>query len=73
MGVVLILFACSGFTGIDSAYETPSSPDLILKAGEVTLDDCVQSIISLLNDRVSSSHYYIGPDITIPQTFLSPL
>ena len=42
----------TGFTGIDSAYEAPSDPDLTLKAGELTLDDCVQHVVALLKDKV---------------------
>lgn len=37
-----------GFTGIDSPYEPPSKPDLILKAGELTVDECVQELVKLL-------------------------
>ena len=42
----------SGFTGIDSVYEPPSSPELSLKSGELSVDDCVQQVIKLLADKV---------------------
>lgn len=42
----------SGFTGIDSAYEAPSDPDLVLKAGELTLDECVEQVVTLLKEKV---------------------
>lgn len=48
------LVSILGFTGIDSAYEPPSKPELNLKSGEVPVDDCVQEVIKLLADRVSS-------------------
>lgn len=41
----------TGFTGIDQDYEPPVNPDLVLKTGEMTLADCVQSIIQLLQDH----------------------
>ncbi|GAB6028273.1 hypothetical protein CHUAL_002453 [Chamberlinius hualienensis] len=37
-----------GFTGIDSAYEPPSSPDISLKAGVNTLEECVQQVVDML-------------------------
>ena len=30
-----------GFTGIDSVYEPPLNPDLVLKAGETSVQECV--------------------------------
>ncbi|XP_076452766.1 bifunctional 3'-phosphoadenosine 5'-phosphosulfate synthase-like isoform X2 [Babylonia areolata] len=42
-----------GFTGVDQAYEPPPKPELVLKAGEQTVDDCVQHIVtSLIQDGV---------------------
>lgn len=40
--------AIKGFTGIDSPYEAPSKPDIVLKAGEQSVDDCVQDLVKLL-------------------------
>jgi len=37
-----------GFTGIDSAYEPPSNPDLNLNAGKQSIDQCVQQLVKLL-------------------------
>ena len=37
-----------GFTGIDSAYEVPDKPDIVLKAGELSVDECVQELLKLL-------------------------
>ena len=44
-----------GFTGIDQDYEHPSNPELILKAGELSVDECVQQLVHLLVTRVSQS------------------
>lgn len=33
-------------------YEAPSNPDLILKAGEMTLDECVERVVAMLKDKV---------------------
>ncbi|BFZ17209.1 hypothetical protein BsWGS_20248 [Bradybaena similaris] len=37
-----------GFTGVDQAYEAPTSADVDLKAGELSVDECVQKVVSLL-------------------------
>ncbi|XP_065679614.1 bifunctional 3'-phosphoadenosine 5'-phosphosulfate synthase isoform X1 [Hydra vulgaris] len=37
-----------GFTGIDSTYEVPNKPDIILKAGELSVDECVQELLKML-------------------------
>lgn len=39
-----------GFTGVDQAYEPPPKPELVLKAGEQTVDECVQHIVGNLMD-----------------------
>ena len=38
------------FTGIDSPYEPPVDPDLILKTDESSLKECVESLLRLLVD-----------------------
>lgn len=50
------LFICCplGFTGIDSVYEPPVNPDLTLKAGELTLDECVEEVVALLKEKVNT-------------------
>ena len=40
-----------GFTGIDQAYESPDNPEMTIQAGQNTLDDCVQQVISELQER----------------------
>ncbi len=37
-----------GFTGIDDPYEPPKAPELVLAAGALSVDDCVQACLSLL-------------------------
>ncbi|XP_059585922.1 bifunctional 3'-phosphoadenosine 5'-phosphosulfate synthase 2 isoform X3 [Alligator mississippiensis] len=37
-----------GFTGIDSLYEKPESPDLVLKTNISTVNDCIQQVVELL-------------------------
>jgi len=44
-----------GFTGIDQSYEEPLNSELVIKSGEMSVDECVQSVISLLQRRVSLS------------------
>lgn len=40
-----------GFTGIDQPYEAPDNPDLVLRAGNDTLDECVQQVVRMLQDK----------------------
>ncbi|XP_014676808.1 PREDICTED: bifunctional 3'-phosphoadenosine 5'-phosphosulfate synthase-like isoform X1 [Priapulus caudatus] len=40
-----------GFTGIDQVYEAPEQADLVLKAGERTVEECVQEVIEMLQDE----------------------
>ena len=37
------------FTGIDSPYEKPSSPDLILNTQSETINECLGKIIIITN------------------------
>ncbi|MES9938121.1 MAG: adenylyl-sulfate kinase [Sedimenticola sp.] len=39
------------FTGIDSPYEEPTKPELIVETGKHTLDECVEKVIDLLISR----------------------
>ena len=42
----------AGFTGIDQEYEAPHNPDLVLRAGDLSIDECVQDLVQLLKQRV---------------------
>lgn len=46
-----------GFTGIDSEYERPERPELVLKTGELTVDECLQQVLELLRDEVGVTIY----------------
>ena len=39
------------FTGISSPYEAPEDPEIIIKAGEFSVDVCSQQVIQYLLDR----------------------
>lgn len=44
-----------GFTGIDSEYEKPEAPELVLKTDSCDVNDCVQQVVELLQERVRDS------------------
>ena len=39
------------FTGISSPYEAPSNPELVVRTGELPLEDCVGQVIEYLRQR----------------------
>jgi adenylylsulfate kinase len=39
------------FTGVDSPYEIPVSPELVIKSDEFGVEDCVSQIISLMLEK----------------------
>eukprot|EP00062_Callorhinchus_milii_P021544 gi/632978420/ref/XP_007905903.1/ PREDICTED: bifunctional 3'-phosphoadenosine 5'-phosphosulfate synthase 1 [Callorhinchus milii] len=40
-----------GFTGIDSEYEKPEAPELVLKTDVCSVNECVQQVVELLQER----------------------
>ena len=58
----------SGFTGIDAEYEAPIKPDLVLKAGEWSEDECVQKVVELLRSNVCLYYGYIFTIVLIIHT-----
>jgi len=40
------------FTGIDSPYEEPLHPDMVLEAGSLSVDDCVFKILNHLEVKI---------------------
>ncbi len=40
-----------GFTGIDDPYEAPTNPDLHLKPGEHSLEECLEQCLAFLRER----------------------
>lgn len=53
-------FLKTGFTGVDQPYEEPLHPDVKLKAGELSIDQCVQEVVQLLSKNVSLSADQLG-------------
>ena len=43
-----------GFTGIDSAYEPPTSPDLSVRTAESNVQTCIEQVLKVLIEKVSS-------------------
>ncbi len=39
------------FTGIDSAYEAPTKPDIALDTSQLSVEDCVQKIVDYIHDH----------------------
>ena len=39
------------FTGIDSPYEPPENPDLILKTDGISADEAAEQVVKYLKDR----------------------
>lgn len=39
------------FTGIDSAYEPPESPEIVLNTAECSVEDCAKQVIDYLRSR----------------------
>lgn len=47
-----IQYYCTGFTGIDSEYEKPEAPELVLKTDSCSVNESIQQLIDLLQERV---------------------
>ncbi|XP_023365266.1 bifunctional 3'-phosphoadenosine 5'-phosphosulfate synthase 2 isoform X2 [Otolemur garnettii] len=45
-----------GFTGIDSDYEKPETPELVLKTNLSSVSDCVQQVVELLQEQSIVPH-----------------
>lgn len=41
----------TGFTGIDSEYEKPEAPELVLKTDLCNVNECIQQVVDLLQER----------------------
>ena len=42
----------ANFTGIDSAYEAPSHPDMVIKTTQTTVEEAVELIINYINPKL---------------------
>nr|XP_006009985.1 PREDICTED: bifunctional 3'-phosphoadenosine 5'-phosphosulfate synthase 2 [Latimeria chalumnae] len=40
-----------GFTGIDAVYEKPETPELVLKTNVSTVNECIQQLVELLQEK----------------------
>ena len=61
-----------GFTGIDQSYEEPPNPELVIKSGEMSVDECVQNVVSLLQQRVCS-YFYLSVCLSVCISFQEAL
>lgn len=53
----LSAFCFAGFTGIDSDYEKPESPELVLKTNLSSVSDCMQQVVELLQEQVGGLNF----------------
>ncbi len=60
MLLVMVLQLLPGFTGIDSDYERPEVPDLVLKTGELSVNECLHQVLELLREQVGVTHKTLG-------------
>lgn len=51
-------FCVAGFTGIDSDYEKPETPELVLKTNLSSVSDCVQQVVELLQEQVGRLTFF---------------
>ncbi|XP_055877503.1 bifunctional 3'-phosphoadenosine 5'-phosphosulfate synthase-like isoform X2 [Biomphalaria glabrata] len=58
-----------GFTGVDQPYEKPEKPDVDLLAGELSVDECVQEVVTLLanNDIVPRGALQAVRELFVPE------
>lgn len=52
MRVFMISYLSPGFTGIDSQYERPEAPELVLKTGELSVNECLHQVLEMLREQV---------------------
>lgn len=43
------------FTGIDSPYEVPTSPDVVVNTGNLTIDASIQKLLDVILDKIKKS------------------
>ncbi|XP_048581623.1 bifunctional 3'-phosphoadenosine 5'-phosphosulfate synthase-like isoform X1 [Nematostella vectensis] len=58
-----------GFTGIDAEYQPPHKPELELRAGELSVDNCVQEVVKLLTKSGVLPHAMVNG---IKELFVEP-
>ncbi|XP_075697313.1 bifunctional 3'-phosphoadenosine 5'-phosphosulfate synthase 2 [Rhinoderma darwinii] len=64
-----------GFTGIDSGYEKPDAPELVLKTNLYSVNECIQQIVELLQEgeivpsgAIKEVHELFVPENKLNQT-----
>ncbi|XP_008936528.1 PREDICTED: bifunctional 3'-phosphoadenosine 5'-phosphosulfate synthase 2-like, partial [Merops nubicus] len=62
-----------GFTGIDSEYEKPESPELVLKTNVASVSECIQQVVELLQAQNIVPHGSIKDviELFVPENKLS--
>ena len=55
--MLLSAFYFAGFTGIDSDYEKPETPELVLKTNLSSVSDCIQQVVELLQEQVGGLNF----------------
>ncbi|KAG1667387.1 Bifunctional 3'-phosphoadenosine 5'-phosphosulfate synthase [Nymphon striatum] len=62
-----------GFTGIDSAYEKPVKPDIVLDAGNETVQECISKVVKLLIEKAIVPHNVLDhiTELFVPQSSLA--
>ena len=48
------------FTGIDSAYEEPENPDLVLKTDELSISDAVDKLVDSIKKDINLQWVFWG-------------
>lgn len=54
----------AGFTGIDSDYERPEAPELLLKTGELSVNECLEHVLEMLREQVSVTSIHVVSFVT---------
>ncbi|XP_030909255.1 bifunctional 3'-phosphoadenosine 5'-phosphosulfate synthase 2 [Melopsittacus undulatus] len=62
-----------GFTGIDSEYEKPESPELVLKTNTASVSECIQQVVELLQTQNIVPHSSVKDilELFVPENKLS--
>uniref|UniRef100_A0A8C5TXV8 adenylyl-sulfate kinase n=1 Tax=Malurus cyaneus samueli TaxID=2593467 RepID=A0A8C5TXV8_9PASS len=62
-----------GFTGIDSDYEKPEAPELVLKTNTASVSECIQQVVELLQAQNIVPHGSIRDvlELFVPENKLS--
>lgn len=55
------------FTGLDSPYDTPTDPELILDASILSVSDCVDRVLELLQFKAINSSRPVANDVLVSE------